>query len=62
MDVEEVEPFIITIDGKRVEREVKKIFEVRSDRRLNLPTSGTKGNKLILPSCEFRRTTNLQIG
>jgi len=48
MDVEEVDPSIITVDGKRVEREVKEIFEVRSDRSFNLPTSRTKDNKLIL--------------
>jgi hypothetical protein len=53
MDGEEVDPFVITVDGERVEREVKEIFEVGSDGSLNLPTPETKKIKLILPLFEF---------
>ena len=42
MDVEEIDTLVITVNGEWVEREVKEIFEMRSDRSLNLPTSGMR--------------------
>ena len=36
MDVEEIDTLVIMVDGKGIEREVKEIFEMRSDRSLNL--------------------------
>jgi hypothetical protein len=53
MDGEEVDPFVITVDGERVEGEVKEIFEVGSDGSFNLPTPETKKNKLTLHYLSF---------
>jgi len=36
MDAEEIDTLAITVDGEGVEREVKEIFEMRSDRSLDL--------------------------
>jgi len=42
MNIEEIDTLVITVNGEWVEREVKEIFEMRSDRSLDLPTSGIK--------------------
>ena len=36
MDVEEIDTLVIAVDSEWVEREVKEIFEMRSDRSLDL--------------------------